>query len=243
VEWTEPLVAEALQAALKGKGDTLSVPALQGMPGGLRHRALRRFLRHIGFGHGDISAERWAALEELVNRSQSGRKLELSLGRCVQIEYDSLKVFWPDEAPRDVEPVTLPVPGEAILPDGGTVQAALRSAPEAFPAANEPLAVLDAGRAGSELIVRYPQAGDRFTPLGMTGSKKLQDFFTDNKTPARERHPLLVTDNNGEILWVVGHRLAETAKVDDETSEYLILSVTPEIVGGGRCPQQSQQQS
>ncbi|MGE5531469.1 MAG: tRNA lysidine(34) synthetase TilS [Bacteroidota bacterium] len=238
VEWTEPIVTEAFQGALTGRGDALSVPALRAMPAGLKHRVLRRFLHHVGFGHGDIGSERWAALEELTNRAQTGRKLELSLGRCVQLEYDSLKVSRHEEGPPPAQPVRFGVPGEAIAPSGAMVEARLESAPEALPAATELLAVLDARRAGNELIVRYPEPGDRFTPLGMTGSKKLQDFFTDNKTPARERHPLLVTNMNGEILWVVGHRLAETAKVDDKTSEYLILSVTPEIVGGADCPKQ-----
>jgi tRNA(Ile)-lysidine synthase len=226
VEWTEPIVAQSLQEALTGQTrEALSVRALQAMPAGLRHRVLRRFLQQVGVGHRDISSERWAALEELINRPQTGRKLELSLGRCVQLEYDSLEVCRHEEPPLPVASLVLPVPGKATLPDGATIQARLGSHPEALPAANSPQAVLDAQRAGAELSVRYPQPGDRFTPLGMKGSKKLQDFFVDNKTPARERHPLLVTKLNGEILWVVGHRLAETAKVDDETSEYLILSV------------------
>lgn len=226
VEWTEPIVAQAMQEALTGQsGEALSVRALQAMPTGLRHRVLRRFLQQVGIGHRNISSERWAALEEFVIRPQTGRKLELSLGRGVQIEYDSFKVCPQVEPPLSVASVVLAVPGKATLPDGTTIEAGLRSHSEALPAANSPQAVLDAERAGTELTVRYPQPGDRFTPLGMKGSKKLQDFFIDNKTPARERHPLLVTNLHGEILWVVGHRLAETAKVDDETSEYLILSV------------------
>ncbi|MDA0734463.1 MAG: tRNA lysidine(34) synthetase TilS [Chloroflexi bacterium] len=62
--------------------------------------------------------------------------------------------------------------------------------------------------------VRTRQPGDRFQPLGMNVEKKLQDFFTDSKVPRvwRDRVPLLASDQG--IAWVVGHRIAEWAKVD-----------------------------
>ena len=67
---------------------------------------------------------------------------------------------------------------------------------------------------GGRLTLRTRQAGDRFQPLGMTGHKKLQDFFTDAKVPRslRDRVPLLVS--RGRIAWVVGYRIAEWAKDD-----------------------------
>lgn len=59
------------------------------------------------------------------------------------------------------------------------------------------------------LSLRGWRPGDRFRPLGMSGQKKLQDFFVDAKVPRRERGriPLLVAGER--IVWVVGHRIAE----------------------------------
>ena len=70
---------------------------------------------------------------------------------------------------------------------------------------------------GGRLTLRTRREGDRFQPLGMTGEKKLQDFFTDAKIPRalRDRVPLLVS--GGRIAWVVGYRIAEWAK-DDSTA-------------------------
>jgi tRNA(Ile)-lysidine synthetase-like protein len=58
-------------------------------------------------------------------------------------------------------------------------------------------------------MLRGWRPGDRFRPLGMSGEKKLQDFFVDAKVPRdqRGRIPLLIAD--GRIAWVVGHRIAE----------------------------------
>ena len=66
---------------------------------------------------------------------------------------------------------------------------------------------------GEVVTVRTRRSGDRFQPSGMTGTKKLQDFFTDAKVPReqRDRVPLLVCDNG--IAWVVGHRVAGWAAV------------------------------
>jgi tRNA(Ile)-lysidine synthase len=59
------------------------------------------------------------------------------------------------------------------------------------------------------LTLRGWRPGDRFRPLGMSGEKKLQDFFVDTKVPRQERTriPLLVA--GGRIAWVVGRRIAE----------------------------------
>ena len=64
---------------------------------------------------------------------------------------------------------------------------------------------------GDSVTVRTRLPGDRFQPSGMTGTKKLQDFFTDAKIPREQRDgiPLLVCERG--IAWVVGHRVADWA--------------------------------
>jgi tRNA(Ile)-lysidine synthase len=59
------------------------------------------------------------------------------------------------------------------------------------------------------LALRGWRPGDRFRPLGMSGEKKLQDYFVDAKVPRQERAriPLLLV--GGRIAWVVGQRVAE----------------------------------
>ncbi|HEU0022349.1 MAG TPA: tRNA lysidine(34) synthetase TilS [Dehalococcoidia bacterium] len=75
-------------------------------------------------------------------------------------------------------------------------------------------AFFDPGSLQKGAWVRTRQSGDRFQPLGMKVEKKLQNFFTDSKVPRdwRDRVPLLMSGQ--DIAWVVGHRIAEWAKVD-----------------------------
>ena len=68
-------------------------------------------------------------------------------------------------------------------------------------------AVFDYVKIALPLFVRSRQRGDRFQPAGMAGkSKKLQDYFVDEKVPRLKRAavPLLCTEQ--DIIWVVGMR-------------------------------------
>ncbi len=66
---------------------------------------------------------------------------------------------------------------------------------------------------GKTVRVRTRRPGDRIAPLGMTGSKSLQDLFVDAKLPvaARARLPVLVVDD--EVIWVPGYRVARAYAV------------------------------
>lgn len=73
------------------------------------------------------------------------------------------------------------------------------------------------------IYVRNRRDGDRFVPFGMNGSKKIKDYFIDEKVPKdiRDRIPIIVDDKN--IIWVVGYRISETYKITDNTENVLII--------------------
>ena len=78
------------------------------------------------------------------------------------------------------------------------------------------------------LRVRSRRAGDRFQPLGMAGTKKLQDFMVDCKIDRswRDRVPLVVGE--GGIAWVVGWRLAEWARLKGTGDGVRLRFIPPE---------------
>jgi tRNA(Ile)-lysidine synthase len=91
-----------------------------------------------------------------------------------------------------------------------------------FAQGDKPCERFDADAIGEAPFVRTWRAGDRFQPLGMTGKKKLQDFFVDEKVPRRQRSrvPLLCA-SDGRIAWVAGYRIAEPFKVRAQTRRVL----------------------
>jgi tRNA(Ile)-lysidine synthase len=72
----------------------------------------------------------------------------------------------------------------------------------------------DAESVGKRILLRFWQSGDRFQPIGMSQSVKLQDFFTNHKIPQKNRHRLLVgVAECGEIFWIQGMRIGEKFKL------------------------------
>jgi tRNA(Ile)-lysidine synthase len=66
--------------------------------------------------------------------------------------------------------------------------------------------LFDAEQVNFPLQICSWQAGDRLFPLGMSGSKKLSDLFTDAKWSAYQKAAALVLADETRIYWVVGLR-------------------------------------
>ena len=80
------------------------------------------------------------------------------------------------------------------------------------------VAQLDFDKLKFPLTLRHWRYGDRFHPLGMKGSKLLSDFFVDQKfTEWQKRKVWLLVSADGDILWVVGHRIDDRFKIKKET--------------------------
>ena len=69
--------------------------------------------------------------------------------------------------------------------------------------------------AGKTLSVRGRKPGDRMSPYGLEGTRKLQDIFTDAKVPEAERdsYPIIVCGD--EIVWLPGYRISAPYAVRD----------------------------
>ena len=83
----------------------------------------------------------------------------------------------------------------------------------------------DAGQTGTEgMTLRSWREGDSFVPLGMSGRKKISDFFVDEKIPLHEKHriPILLSAG-GDVIWVCGMRLDDRFKITRSTRRILKL--------------------
>jgi tRNA(Ile)-lysidine synthase len=76
---------------------------------------------------------------------------------------------------------------------------------------------VDADGLKAPLVVRRWRSGDRFVPLGMEKEKKISDFLTDVKIPPHLKAGVHVVEAGGEIVWVVGHRIAASVRVRPDT--------------------------
>jgi tRNA(Ile)-lysidine synthase len=85
-------------------------------------------------------------------------------------------------------------------------------------------AFIDYDKIKKPLIVRSRRPGDRYYPIGLKGSKKIQDIFVDQKIDIDERDNIPVVDDGEKIVWVAGFRMSEEAKVTPKTRKIVKLT-------------------
>ena len=85
-------------------------------------------------------------------------------------------------------------------------------------------AFLDFNKLTFPLAVRAWKEGDYFFPLGMKGKKKLSDFMIDQKIPLNLKDQIRVLTSEESIVWVIGHRIDDRFKTNEQTKEVLSIS-------------------
>lgn len=79
------------------------------------------------------------------------------------------------------------------------------------------------------LIIRRWAHGDWFKPLGMKGTKKLSDYFTDRKFSLIDKENVWLLCSGDNIIWVIGERVDERFKVTKHTTEILKIEIDNEV--------------
>ena len=89
-----------------------------------------------------------------------------------------------------------------------------------------PVLYLDAAKLQMPLSCRCVEPGDRFSPLGLRGSKKVTDYLTDIKFENLHKGSVLVMlDASGKIVCLPGLQVANSVRVTESTSEILQVKV------------------
>ena len=224
--WTQVLVDPEGVAAKEGDAGSVSLhrQALSKLHPALQRMVLRRAYILVSGDARRLRESHLRAMAEAAGRRSSGQTLQLPGGWRLHVTYDFLRLSKNPALDCPYPPLTGEFPLSLPQSTGAvavtrlegweiSIQGVAVPGPEQIAQAPPLAAYLDLEALGRGLQVRSRRPGDRFQPLGMTQQKKLQDFFTDARIPEswRDRVPLLVTDRG--IAWVVGHRIAEWARV------------------------------
>jgi tRNA(Ile)-lysidine synthase len=193
--------AEVLDALVADPPD--EVARLAELPPALRRLAVQRLA-------GERPAIGARAEEILALGPQGTASLDLGDGLRAIVEYGRLR--FERERPAAPAPALLPVPGRAPYGDGELT---------CEPAAD---GRFDADALAAALEVRPWRAGDRMRPLGLGGSRTLQDLFTDRKVPRERRRLVPVVVSGGEIAWVPGVATGERFQVTARTKRRVRLT-------------------
>ena len=191
----------------------------------LRHIVLRRAWVTVTGQERGLTERHLSAMSETATNPGSGKSIRLPRGfrfavdtRRAILSGTDMVEDCPYPGPLREFRLTLPWGPIAIAAtrrDGWEVTAeAVRVGPDTPLDTGNPLSAYLSSEALAEgATVRAWQPGDRMQPLGMSGTRKLQDIFTDARVPRswRERMPLVVTPRG--VAWIVGNRIADWAAV------------------------------
>jgi len=171
------------------------------------------------------------ALEQPGGRSGVIASLPHHISLWVEAERFTL---WrnPEPACQPLSGGTLPAPGELEMETGTLSVGILPQSSDQewryLTAVSGPLhAFCDADALGGRLSVRSWRPGDRMRPLGMKGSRKLQDMFTDRRVPRRTRHRVPIVENDRFIVWVPGVAQDDRAALTERTRRVAHLCYRP----------------
>lgn len=122
----------------------------------------------------------------------------------------------------------LAVPGETLIPEiDAVIRTKISSEPINFVRPSQSLEmVADFANVKGKLKARNWHHGDHVRPLGMMGTKKVQDIFVDAKIPRDVRHRIPIVTDDEKIIWVAGLVMSDLVKVTASTHEYLTLSLS-----------------
>jgi tRNA(Ile)-lysidine synthase len=211
----EGMVLDSLVDEVLGGRNEVELERLRALPPALRRLLVQRLADAAAAGPAPGAARR---AEEVASLSDQGTvQLEIGSGLRAVAEYGVLRMERLGEGRGAPAPVSLPIPGHVVF---GDYEVVCELGPPSRGAG-----VLDRAAVGEHLLVRSWRPGDRMAPLGLHGSKSLQDLFTARRVPRRRRVGVPIVEAGGEIAWVAGVATSERFKVTDRTVQTVRLIV------------------
>jgi tRNA(Ile)-lysidine synthase len=217
-EALEEIASRALAETGAEAAGAVPGDVLAGLDPAVRRIALRQLAERAAGGPVPLSRSRAAEIWRLTVQPEGGI---VELGGGVEARIEHGHVRFAAGAAGEPGEATLTVPGTCRF-GSWEVRAELESGVRAVEGPD--LAVLDPAALGGALTVRAWREGDRMRPLGLGGSKSLQDLFTDRKVPRSLRHALPVVASGDRIAWIAGVAVSEEFVAGPESTESAVLS-------------------
>ncbi|MBN2168371.1 MAG: tRNA lysidine(34) synthetase TilS [Actinobacteria bacterium] len=169
----------------------------------------------------------WTHVNDILSkvvRGNSGAAAELPGGFIAEREYGELVIRVRGADSVDKGSLYLDVPGSIESEEGYTVVAEEVDASDVI-LSDDPSVEYIKPEVKLPLELRKPCPGDRFVPLGYEGTKKLKDYFIDSKLPRRKRRSCELLISDGDIVWVIGHRLDQRFRIVPGNKKAIKLSI------------------
>jgi len=191
-------------------------------------RSLRMAARRVMGPDYDLGLQPITNVIQLLLKSHGSHRLDLPGGLQAFVEYGHLQFVQPQAQTFTASEWQISPSGVTEIPELGIrVLASHETGLRTWGTA-----CFDQDLLPGPLTLRFRNQGDRIYPVGMKGSKKLQDILVDAKVPQRIRGQIPLLTSGEEVCWLIGYRLDRRFLATDSTTNPLLLRVTK---GGGEA--------
>ncbi|MFC1515129.1 tRNA lysidine(34) synthetase TilS [Thermodesulfobacteriota bacterium] len=237
-DWIEKFVVPDLEKSILKEQDdtvTVSVKQLDKMHIAAQRRLVRKVVSKVKGNLRAVTFSHINSVMGLLKGGSAGKRLDLPGRVSVRRKGDALLFSKEKRALRNIDTTVdnqavrpyeyeIEMPGSIYIKEIRAHMAVSQIGPEdvsPFPDIKPDTGFLDMDTLYFPLVVRNFRPGDRFTPLGMTGTQKIKKYFINNKVPAAQRSKCPVLLSRNKIIWVVGHRIDESVKIKPSTQNVL----------------------
>lgn len=194
----------------------------------------KEILKHIFIKiHGStkgLSQKRIEEVKNLIHQGKTGKKKHFS-SCLVEISRDLIyfktKIYQRNVS-NVIKKTQLLIPGKTVINKNLIIKTKLLSSREFVSKpknySRQGIIFLDFNKIKEKIWVRSWKNGDKIRPLGLNGSKKIQDIFVDKKIPQdqRKKIPIFVL-TNGKILAIDNFMIHDEFKITTRTKQILKL--------------------
>lgn len=223
-EYTEEKFKDSIKESRKIRL-VLDIEKVKSLHIAIKTRVIRRSIEEINSNLKGIERKHIIDIIQLIDIGKTGKKINIINNIIVKISYDDL-IFEINDKTTDISfNYKLDLDNTLDIYElGSKIKARIYSKKNMEIDFNNKLVkCFDYDNIKSGIYVRNRKNGDKFIPLGMNGSKKLKDFFIDEKISKEEREKIPLVLDGDEIIWVVGYRISEKYKVGSSTKNVLVL--------------------
>ncbi len=244
-DYLEQCAAKAYEECISECGSRdcveLNIDKLINLHKAIKIRVIQRAVLQCAGSINGIGSSHLYAISTLANRRITGTIAELPGGIRAAVSYEVLRIYKEKKSMDQdksrcgnksqyrqvhnelpVQGISLPIPGDLYVQElGATVRTSVVNALKVDNynsiSYNSLVQFFDYELLKRGINIRNRNDGDIFKPIKSNGTKKLKEYFIDNKIPreVRSNIPLICIGN--EVIWIIGYKISDKFKVTENT--------------------------
>ncbi len=222
----EEWVGGSTETRVDGEEIRISLSSFIILPEALKNRVIRYALKMTGGSLRRVSFRHIEAIRQMAMGEKPQALVNLPNGIIVKKVYDRLVFTGTKDSRSEGFCYLLDGPGKFDLTALGCtiLLTEVEKAALSDMGASRWCAFLNADHLIYPVMIRNVRPGDKFIPFGMSGHKKIKDFFMDLKVPSETRAKTPILFCRDIPIWVCGFRIDDRFKILPNTKK--ILKVT-----------------